>query len=144
MPETLTGPAAVDAFLATVPEPVGALAKATVAKLRAVVPPKAEEALQGTDIAFSFGSGYKSLMFTVTGSSFTLAPPFEISMPDEVQAILSGVDTAGGAISTVNPPAPGRSLRVSVTEPVLITFCSATAGEAGHSPVPQKHPLQIG
>lgn len=66
MPETLTGPAAVDAFLATVPEPVGSLAKATVAKLRAAVPPKAEEALQGGDIAFSFGSGYKSLMFTVT------------------------------------------------------------------------------
>ena len=66
MPETLTGPAAVDAFLATVPDPVGALAKATVAKLRAVVPPKTEEALQGSDVAFSFGSGYKSLMFTVT------------------------------------------------------------------------------
>ena len=66
MPETLTGPAAVDAFLATVPDPVGALAKATVAKLRTVVPPKTEEALQGSDVAFSFGSGYKSLMFTVT------------------------------------------------------------------------------
>ena len=66
MPETLTGPAAVDAFLATVPDPVAALAKATVAKLRAVVPPKTEEALQGSDVAFSFGSGYKSLMFTVT------------------------------------------------------------------------------
>lgn len=62
----LTGRSAVDAYLATIADPVGALAKATVAKIRAVVPAKAEEALQGTDVAFSFGSGYKSLMFTVT------------------------------------------------------------------------------
>jgi hypothetical protein len=65
-PATLTGPAAVDAYLATVPEPVGALAKATVAKIRSILPPKAEETLQGGDVAFSYGSGYKSLMFTVT------------------------------------------------------------------------------
>lgn len=69
-PPATTGPQvgreAVDAYLTTIPDPVGALAKATVAKIRAVVPPKAEEALQGTDVAFSFGSGYKSLMFTVT------------------------------------------------------------------------------
>lgn len=62
----LTGAAAVDAFLATVPEPVGALARATVAKIRAVLPAGAYEGQQGSDITFSYGSGFKSLMFTVT------------------------------------------------------------------------------
>lgn len=66
MPETLSGPAAVDALLAQVPDPVGALAKATVAKVRAILPPKAQEAVHGSDIAFSVGTGYKALMFTVT------------------------------------------------------------------------------
>ena len=66
MDTTLTGPAAVDAFLATIPEPVGSLAKATVAKIRAVLPPQAYEGQQGTDITFSLGTGYKALMFTVT------------------------------------------------------------------------------
>ncbi|MFA5943366.1 MAG: hypothetical protein WC876_02750 [Candidatus Thermoplasmatota archaeon] len=66
MTTTLTGPQAVDAFLATVPEPVGALARATVAKVRAIMPKGAFEGQQGNDITFSFGSGYKALMFTVT------------------------------------------------------------------------------
>jgi hypothetical protein len=66
MDAALTGPAAVDAFLATVPDPVGPLARATVAKVRSVLPPKAEETLQGSDVNFSVGSGYKALMFTVT------------------------------------------------------------------------------
>lgn len=66
MAETLAGPAAVDAFLATVPEPVGSLARATVAKVRSVLPPAAYEGQQGTDITFSLGTGYKALMFTVT------------------------------------------------------------------------------
>jgi hypothetical protein len=59
-------PAEVDAFLATVPEPVGALARATVAKIRAVLPAGATESQQGEDVTFSYGSGYKALMFTVT------------------------------------------------------------------------------
>lgn len=63
---TLTGPAAVDAFLAGVPDPVGALARATVAKVRAVLPAGAHEGQQGNDITFSYGSGFKALMFTVT------------------------------------------------------------------------------
>ena len=62
----LPGAEAVDAFLATVPEPVGSLAKATVAKVRSVMPPGSYEGCQGSDITFSFGSGYKALMFTVT------------------------------------------------------------------------------
>lgn len=56
----------VDAFLATIPEPVGALAKATVAKIRAILPAKAQEAMQGSDVTFSVGSGFKALIFTVT------------------------------------------------------------------------------
>ena len=59
-------PTAVDAYLATVPEPVGSLARAAVAKVRAVLPAGAQEALQGSDVTFSYGSGYKALMFTVT------------------------------------------------------------------------------
>jgi hypothetical protein len=66
MEPALAGPAAVDAFLATVPDPVGSLARATVAKIRAVLPPKAYEGQQGNDITFSYGTGYKALMFTVT------------------------------------------------------------------------------
>lgn len=66
MVAALEGPAAVDAFLATVPDPVGGLARATVAKIRSVLPKGAYEGQQGNDITFSFGTGYKALMFTVT------------------------------------------------------------------------------
>ena len=64
--DTLAATAEVDAFLATVPEPVGGLAKATVAKIRAVLPSKAQEAVQGGDITFTLGTGFKALIFTVT------------------------------------------------------------------------------
>lgn len=64
--ETLAATPAVEAFLATVPEPMGALTKATVAKIRAVLPAKAQEAVQGSDVTFSVGTGFKSLIFTVT------------------------------------------------------------------------------
>jgi hypothetical protein len=63
---TLAATAEVDAFLATVPEPVGTLARATVAKLRATLPAKAQEAMQGGDVTFSLGTGFKALIFTVT------------------------------------------------------------------------------
>jgi hypothetical protein len=69
-PKATTGPLAatpeVDALLATMPEPVRALAAATVAKIRAALPAKAQEAVQGGDINFSAGTGFKALMFTVT------------------------------------------------------------------------------
>jgi hypothetical protein len=64
--ESLVPTPEVDAFLAAVPDPVGALAKATVAKVRAVLPAKAQEAVQGGDITFSLGTGFKALVFTVT------------------------------------------------------------------------------
>jgi hypothetical protein len=65
MAETLVGPAAVDAFLATVPEPMGALARAAVAKIRAALP-KAFETCEGGDCGFGFAPGYKGLAFTLT------------------------------------------------------------------------------
>ena len=64
--DTLAPTAEVDAFLAAIPDPVGPLAKATVAKLRGVLPAKAQEAMQGGDITFSLGTGFKALIFTVT------------------------------------------------------------------------------
>lgn len=64
--DTLAPTAEVDAFLAAVPEPVGPLAKATVGKIRSVLPAKAQEAVQGGDVTFSLGSGFKALIFTVT------------------------------------------------------------------------------
>src|SRR3954454_20196888 len=48
------------------------------------------------------------------------------------------------AVSIVTPPAPGRSLSVTVAVSVLRTFICGSAIEAGHSPTPQKQPLQIG
>jgi hypothetical protein len=65
MGETLVGPSAVDAFLATVPEPMGALARATAAKVRAALP-GATETCEGGDIGFSVGTGYKGIVFTIT------------------------------------------------------------------------------
>jgi Domain of unknown function (DU1801) len=64
--DTLAPTAEVDAFLAAVPDPLGPLATATVAKLRTVLPAKAQEAVQGSDITFSLGTGFKALIFTVT------------------------------------------------------------------------------
>ena len=81
---------------------------------------------------------------TLTGVSFTLAAPFVISIPLELNASLSGVATTGGLTSMVSPPAPGRSLSVSVMPSVLNTFICGIAGVAGASPTPQKQPLQMG
>lgn len=65
MPETLTGPAAVDAFLATVPDPTGSLARAAAAKLRKLLP-GAVESCEGGDVGFGVAAGYKGLVFTLT------------------------------------------------------------------------------
>lgn len=65
MGETLVGPAAVDAFLATVPPPMGDLARAACAKVRAIVP-GATETCEGGDCGFGVGAGYKGLVFTLT------------------------------------------------------------------------------
>ena len=62
---TQTGPAAVDAFLATVPEPLGSLAKGAAAKIRAVLP-NAHETCEGGDCGFGTAPGYKGLIFTLT------------------------------------------------------------------------------
>jgi len=64
MPETLVGPAAVDSFLATVPEPMGTLARQTAAKLRQLLP-GAHETCEGGDCGFGVGTGYKGLVFTL-------------------------------------------------------------------------------
>lgn len=67
---TTAGPLAatpeVDALLAAVPEPMGVLARATVSKVRAILPAKAQESVQGGDVNFSVGTGFKALIFTVT------------------------------------------------------------------------------
>jgi hypothetical protein len=65
MAESLSGPAAVDAFLAEVPEPMGQLARDAAATLRALLP-KAHESRAGGDVSFSVGPGYKDLVFTLT------------------------------------------------------------------------------
>jgi hypothetical protein len=62
---TQEGPAAVDAFLATVPEPMGSLARAAAAKLRAALP-GAHETCEGGDCGFGKSPGYKGLVFTLT------------------------------------------------------------------------------
>ena len=68
--KSATGPlvatSEVDAHLAAIAEPIGALARATVAKIRAVLPATAQESVQGNDITFSLGTGFKALIFTVT------------------------------------------------------------------------------
>src|SRR4051794_23218966 len=83
-------------------------------------------------------------METDAGVSATFAAPFESSIPLASNFSLSGVATAGGLTSIVKPPAPGRTLIVSLIEAVESTFICGTAGVAGHSPMPQKHPAQIG
>lgn len=65
MPETLTGPAATDAFLAAVPAPMGPLARDAAAKLRAILP-GAHESCENGDVGFGVGPGYKGLVFTLT------------------------------------------------------------------------------
>jgi hypothetical protein len=62
MPE---GPEAVDAFLATQPGPMGALARETAALLRSLLP-GAVETCEGGDIGFGVAPGYKGLVFTLT------------------------------------------------------------------------------
>ena len=65
MPETLTGPAAVDAYLATIPDPMGTLARQAAAKLRQVIP-GAHETREGLDVGFGTAPGYRGLVFSIT------------------------------------------------------------------------------
>jgi hypothetical protein len=64
MGQTLTGPAAVDGFLASVPEPMGPVARHAAAKLRSILP-KGHETCEGGDCGFGVAEGYKGLVFTL-------------------------------------------------------------------------------
>src|SRR3954454_16315832 len=83
-------------------------------------------------------------METEAGVSATFAAPLVSLIPLESSVSFKGVATAGGLTSIMKPPAPGRSLIVSLIESVKRAFICGTAGVAGHSPVPQKQPVQIG
>jgi len=65
MAETLVGPAAVDAFLASIPAPMGPLARDAAALLRQVLP-GAIESCENGDVGFGVAAGYKGLVFTLT------------------------------------------------------------------------------
>src|SRR5690606_27099031 len=105
-------------------------------------PPKLKT--QNQKIAVQITSNAPPFTDTLAGVSFTLAAPLLSSIPATSQTIFRGVATAGGFTSRVNPPAPGRSLRVIDMHAVLNTFISARAGTAGTSPTPQNPPAQIG
>ena len=59
------GPAATDAFLASVAGPAGTVARQAAAKLRGLLP-GAIESCEGGDVGFGVAPGYKGLVFTLT------------------------------------------------------------------------------
>ncbi|HUR62561.1 MAG TPA: DUF1801 domain-containing protein [Candidatus Thermoplasmatota archaeon] len=64
MGQTQTGQAAVDQFLATVPAPMGEVARHAAAKIRSLLP-NAHETCEGGDCGFGVAEGYRGLVFTL-------------------------------------------------------------------------------